>query len=143
MPAGEDVDEKERLDNLRTVPLFSHCSEETLTKILEIATEFEAQAGHVLVERNQPGAGLFVVEEGKLEVQLPHRQLELGAGEFVGELALLDEGSLHTARVSAATRVRALAIARDDFLDLLEADPQIALSMLHVVAARLSRLLRE
>jgi voltage-gated potassium channel len=138
-----NVDEKDRLENLRTVLLFSRCSEETLKKILDIATEFEAAAGHVLVERDQPGAGLFVLEEGKLEVQLPHRRLEVGPGEFVGELALLDETSLHTARVSALTPVRALAISRDDFIPLLEDDPHIALSMLRVVAARLARLLRE
>lgn len=137
------MDDKERLDRLRTVPLFSECSEETLRKILEIATEFEAARGHVLVERNQPGAGLFVLEEGSVEVQLPHRKIPLGAGEFVGELSLLDESHLHTARVCATSPVKALAIARDDFLALLEADPHISLSMLRVVATRLSTTLRE
>jgi CRP-like cAMP-binding protein len=137
------LDDKERLDRLRTVPLFSECSEETLRKILEIATEFEAARGHVLVERNQPGAGLFVLEEGSIEVQLPHRRIPLGAGEFVGELSLLDESHLHTARVCAISPVKALAIARDDFLALLQADPHISLSMLRVVATRLSNTLRE
>jgi CRP-like cAMP-binding protein len=137
------LDDKERLDRLRTVPLFSECSEETLRKILEIATEFEAARGHVLVERNQPGAGLFVLEEGSIEVQLPHRKIPLGEGEFVGELSLLDESHLHTARVCATSPVKALAIARDDFLALLQADPHISLSMLRVVATRLSNTLRE
>ena len=143
MTNSSELTAKERLENLRTVPLFSECSDETLTKILAIATEFEAEKGHVLVERNQPGAGLFVVEEGQLQVQLPHRKVDLGAGEFVGELSLLVENNLHTARVYALTPVRALAIARDDFNDLLGSDPHVALSMLRVVAQRLSDCLRD
>ena len=135
------MNETDGLSKLRTVPLFSECSDETLRKILEIATEFEAAKGHVLVERNQPGAGLFVIEEGTIEVQLPHRKIELGGGEFVGELSLLDERHLHTARVCATSRVKALAIARDDFLALLDSDPHMAKSMLRVVAARLSDLI--
>lgn len=137
------MNDRERLNKLRTVPLFSQCSEETLRKILEIATEFDAAKGHVLVERNQPGAGMFVIEEGTIQVQLPRRDIELGPGEFVGELSLLDENHLHTARVCATSPVKALAIARDDFLALIENDPHMAMSMLRVVAGRLSKMLRE
>jgi CRP-like cAMP-binding protein len=143
MAKSSEVTDRERLDNLRMVPLFSECSDETLRKILAIATEFDAEKGHVLVERNQPGAGLFVVEEGQIQVQLPHRKIDLGSGEFVGELSLLVENNLHTARVCTLSPVRALAISRDDFVDLLHTDPHIALSMLRVIAQRLSDSLRE
>jgi CRP-like cAMP-binding protein len=138
----DDVITSERRDRVRAVPLFAECSDETLNKILEIATEFEAQRGHVLVQRDDAGSGLFVLEEGRVAVELPGRRVELGEGEFFGELALLDEGVLHTARVAAVTPVRALAIARDDFLSLLESEPKIALAMLRVVAARLVRATR-
>jgi CRP-like cAMP-binding protein len=134
---------EERREKLRSVPLFSGCSDETLTKILDIATEFEAARGHVLVERDEPGTGLFVLEVGSVVVELPQRELSLGEGEFFGELALLDEGSLHSARVAAATPVKALAIRREDFLSLLESEPKIALAMLRVVAGRLTRLIRQ
>jgi CRP-like cAMP-binding protein len=137
------VTEQQRMEKLKSVPLFSECSEETLKKILAIATEFDAAKGHVLVERDQPGAGMFVIEEGQIQVQLPHRKIDLGAGDFVGELSLLVENNLHTARVCALTPVRALAISRDDFADLVDGDPHMALSMLRVVAQRLSESLRD
>jgi CRP-like cAMP-binding protein len=128
----------EQLQKLRAVPLFAECSQQTLERILEVATEFEAEHGHVLVERGRPGTGLFIIEEGTVSVALPGRTVELGPGEFFGELALLDERAVRTARVSVAARVRGLALYRDDFEDLLAADPKLAVVMLKVLARRLA-----
>ena len=138
-----EVELEERRRRLQAVPLFSQCSEDTLDRVLELATEFEAAPGHVLVQPNEAGTGLFLLESGSAVVELPRKRVELGPGEFFGELALLNETSLHGARVSAATPVRALAIRREDFVSLLESEPRIAVAMLRVVAARLSGLLRD
>jgi CRP-like cAMP-binding protein len=83
-----------------------------------------------------PGAGLFVLEQGTLSVELPGGAAELGPGEFVGDLALLTDAP-HTARVWASTDVRCLAISRRDFAELLEAHPRVAVDMLPVLARRL------
>ncbi|MDQ4065947.1 MAG: cyclic nucleotide-binding domain-containing protein [Actinomycetota bacterium] len=125
------------VETLRSVPLFEGLSDETLQRILDQGNEFEAVAGHVLVAPNQPGMGLFVVEEGTVTVDIRGREIELGPGEFFGELSLLDEGAVRHARVCAATDVRCLAIHRDDFTELIETEPQIARSMLRVLARRL------
>lgn len=129
----------ERVEKLRSVPLFAGLSDESLERILEHATEFEAAPGHVLVQPNQPGQGLFVIEEGSVTVELKDKKLELGEGEFFGELALLDESVRHTGRVCAATDLKALAINRDDFAELLENEPSIARSMLRVLAKRVAQ----
>jgi CRP-like cAMP-binding protein len=135
--AGESSTE-EQIAKLRAVPLFAGLNDEALAQILEHATDFEAAPGHVLVQPNQPGAGLFVIEEGSVTVELKDRKIDLGEGEFFGELALLDEKAVHGGRVCAATPLRALAISRDQFDELLENEPTIAKSMLRVLARRLS-----
>ena len=110
----------------------------TLGLLADVATEFEVAAGHVLVERGQEGAGMFVLVEGSVIVDLPAgRTIERGPGEFFGELALLGGGP-RTARVHAATPVRCLAIGRKDFDRLLETEPRIAVAMLPVLARRLA-----
>jgi CRP-like cAMP-binding protein len=122
---------------LRGIPLFADLDDPALAAIAGVATGFEAAAGHVLVERGQEGAGMFVLEEGTVAVQLPGgRTLERGPGEFFGELALLGGGP-RTARVHALSAVRCLAIGRADFADLLEREPRIAVAMLPVLARRL------
>ncbi len=123
---------------LRAVPLLAGSDEATLVRIAAVATEFDVPAGHVLVEHGQPGAGMFLLMEGTVTVELPHATVELGAGDFVGELALLAEGVTRTARVRATTRVRGLAIGRQAFRELLEEDPRIAVAMLPVLARRLA-----
>ncbi len=128
----------ERAEKLRSIPLFAELNDAALRRILEHANEFDAPAGHVLVQPNQPGAGLFVIEEGTVTVELRDRDVELGDGEFFGELALLDPRAVHVARVRTKTRCRMLAISRDDFEGLLEAEPKIAIAMLGTVAHRLA-----
>jgi CRP/FNR family cyclic AMP-dependent transcriptional regulator len=91
-----------------------------------------------VIEVGQPGNGLLVLEEGILVVEAPGgREIELGAGEFVGEIALLTDHP-HSARVRAGSDVTCLAIARADFARLLQEQPRIAVAMLPVLAARLS-----
>jgi CRP-like cAMP-binding protein len=126
------------LETLRSIPLFADLSEESIASILDCATEFEAQRGHVLVQPNQAGSGLFIIEQGVVEVELPHRTLELGPGEFFGELALLDEGATRTRRVRVVKQLRCLAIARSDFDRLLQTEPLMAISMLRTLARRLA-----
>ena len=97
----------------------------------------EASAGQVLVEARTAGSGMFVVEEGSVVVEREGRTIELGAGQFFGELALLTD-TQRTARVRAKTYARLLAIGRDQFRELLESEPKIALAMLEVLAKRLA-----
>ena len=69
------------IEKLRQIPLFLELSDRALERIGELATEFEEPAGWVLVEVGQPGSGMFVLEEGKVEVQTPDgREWELGPG---------------------------------------------------------------
>lgn len=125
--------------NLRAVPLFAELPDEVLAHIARCATEFEAAEGHVLVQPSMAGAGLFIIEEGTVTVEAQGKRLELGPGEFFGELALLDEGATHSARVCAASPLRCLAIGRDDFTELLTNQPPLALTMLRTVASRLAK----
>ncbi|HEX6255339.1 MAG TPA: cyclic nucleotide-binding domain-containing protein [Euzebyales bacterium] len=124
-------------DRLRSVPLFAGVSDDGLELVLAAASSHEVPAGHVLIQPDQAGAGLFVVEEGTVVVERPQGAVELGPGEFFGELALLWEGAVHSLRVRAVTPVRVLALARDDFTRLVESEPQVALAMLRVLARRL------
>lgn len=130
-------------DRLRTIPLFADLDDNTLLAIAEIASEVEVPAGQVMIRPYDPGLGMFVVEEGRVVVELSHgREVELGPGEFFGELALLIPEGVRAARVRAETDVRCLAIGRDDFAGLLDTEPSIAVAMLPVLARRLSEELR-
>jgi len=126
------------IEQLRSVPLFAELDEGSLEHLAEMASAFEVPAGHVLVEHGQPGSGMFCITEGTVTVELPGGPVELGPGEFVGELALLADGITRVARVRAKTEVKGLALGRSAFADLLEREPRVAVYMLPVLARRLA-----
>lgn len=124
-------------ETLRCVPLFAALDDDFLAHIAEVATEFECPPGYVLTERGQPGAGLFIIEEGTVEVNIPDGPtLHRGPGDFVGELAILTD-TPRTARVSCGEDVKGLAISRIEFKRLVDRQPVIAVAMLAELAHRL------
>lgn len=124
-------------DQLRSVPLFAGLDEAGLAHVAALATEFEAPAGLVLIDYGQAGTGLFVIEEGEVRIEPPDGgHVMRGPGEFVGELAVLADTG-RTARVSAATHIKALAIRRTDLDELMMDEPAIAVAMVRELARRL------
>ena len=130
--------EATELERLRKVPLFSELDDDGLMQVGAVTTEAEVSEGHVLIERGHAGAGLFILVEGTIEVELPDGDTrQIGPGEFFGELALLGS-DVRTARVQATTDARLMAISRADFASLLETQPKIAVGMLSLLARRLA-----
>jgi CRP-like cAMP-binding protein len=126
---------------LRAIPIFADLDDDALARIGAVVTEFEAPAGHVLTQPGQEGSGMFILEAGVVTVELPQSgSVTLGPGEFFGELAILASEVTRTARVQASTHVRCLAVARRDFAAILEAEPEIAVAMLPVLARRIASL---
>lgn len=124
---------------LRSVPIFAGLSDAAIERIVDVATELEVARSHVLVQPDEPGAGLFIIEKGSAIVELKNGRVEIGEGECFGELALLDEGAVHIGRVYAASPLRCIAISRNDFDRLLDEEPAIARSLLRVLARRLAQ----
>jgi CRP-like cAMP-binding protein len=122
---------------LRSIPMFAGLEGPALADLAACMTSFEAPAGQVLVEVGQPGSGLFVIQAGEVHVELPGRVVTRGAGDVVGEIALLTDRP-RTARVRATSTVRCWALARKDFARLLEEHPTIAVRMLPALADKLA-----
>jgi CRP-like cAMP-binding protein len=80
--------------------------------------------GATLIRQGEAGERLYVIRAGRVEVlrtepgQAAQRVAELGAGDFFGEIALLN-ACPRTATVRALTPVRAWSLSRRDFDDVL------------------------
>jgi CRP-like cAMP-binding protein len=113
-------------NRLRAVPLFADLEDDRLDELAAAATEFDAPAGQTLVERGDPGSGMFVLEKGRAVVEAPEGRRELGPGDVFGERALVSDDIQRSARVRAETDVRCLAIGRAEVERLLTDHPQLA-----------------
>ena len=84
----------------------------------------------------KPADAFYVILDGQVRVEAPGRTIELGAGDFFGEMALID-GEPRSATVVAAADLFVMMIPRTKFLKLLEAEPKIALAILATLSRRL------
>jgi CRP-like cAMP-binding protein len=130
------MNDSARLEQLRAIPMLAALPDTALTRLAERASDFEAPAGQVLVQANEPGSGVLILASGRATVELGEKSIDCVAGECIGELALILDDVVHVARVRAVTDVRGIAISRGDFKDLL-ADADIAGALLRVLARRL------
>jgi len=125
-----------RVELIRRLPLFELCSKRDLRRIAALAVERTVDEGTELIREGEPGTEFFVVVEGEVEVRRRGRRVaRLGPGSYVGEIALLSR-SPRTATVVAATDLRVLAIAGRDFVELLDAIPELWLKVARTLADR-------
>jgi CRP-like cAMP-binding protein len=125
-----------RVELIRHLPLFELCSKRDLRRIASLADERRVEPGTELIREGEPGTEFYVVVEGEVDVRRGGRRIaRLGAGSFVGEIALLSR-SPRTATVVAATRLRVLAITGRDFVELLDTLPELWLKVARTLADR-------
>ena len=127
-----------RVEALRRVPLFAGLADDELEQIADASNEVEVPAGQLLVQPGMKGTGMFFICEGTAIVETKRDQLELGPGQFFGELALMSPDATRTARVRAKTDVRCLALDRASFRTLVAEHPEVAASLLEVALGRLA-----
>jgi CRP-like cAMP-binding protein len=106
--------------------ILESVNDEDLRRLRGVGSEVEFVAGQVLIERGQPGAGVFVVVDGSVVVEAPESTRELGPRAVVGERALLSGGGTRTARVRALTDGVLLAVDRAEIDRLCAEDSAFA-----------------
>ena len=108
-------------------------------RLAERLTVHALRAGDWLFREGEPGDRMFVVRSGRLDVVSEEDGdvlRRIGRGEVVGELALLT-GSPRSASVRAHRDSELLAVAREDFDDLLRKDEEFALALMRAIGEKL------
>jgi CRP-like cAMP-binding protein len=127
-----------RVEALRRVALFSQLGDEELQCVAEAVNEVEIPAQQLLVQPGTAGTGMFFICDGTAVVETKRDEIELGPGQFFGELALISEDATRTARVRAKTDLRCLALDRASFRELVSEHPDVAASLLEIALGRLA-----
>ena len=94
-------------------------------------------AGTAIVEQGQLGREAFVVLDGRVEVKRGGRKVaDLGVGDVVGELSLLDHGP-RTATVVCDSDCTLFVIDQRHFRSVIEHSPSIAMKLLASLAGHI------
>lgn len=130
----------EKIELLRTVPLFHALRERELERISALADIIDLPADRCIMSQGERGAEMFVLVSGTARVERDGAVLaDRGPGEVLGEIALLDGGP-RTATVTLTEASRLLVLARREFQALLDEFPEVRLHVFETVAHRLRSL---
>ena len=143
----EDPRKQGLINILRKVPLFAELSRGELKKVSKIIHERQYSKGEYLFRMGDPGAAMFIVRAGQIDIVLPNDEAQdfvlasLGTGSFLGELALLDD-SPRSASAIAPTETMALAFFRADLNKLIETEAHIGSKILKELALIIGKRLK-
>lgn len=120
---------------LRTIPALAGCPTRRLRKMASLMDVVTLPAGAVLTTEGAFESQVFLLVEGAVAVTVGGDPVaELGPGEVVGELAVLDRHRRRTATTTARTPVTALVLTPRGLDSLLRGFPEAA-ALVHGAAA--------
>jgi CRP/FNR family cyclic AMP-dependent transcriptional regulator len=129
---------------LKNVDLFNNVSEDELNRLSSIMLEQTARKDSVVVARDEVGNSMFLILSGRMKVVIQGdngREVILTilkAGEFFGEMALLDDLP-RSASVVAAEDCKLLVLRREQFTEHIAKSPTTALNVMSELSLRLRR----
>ncbi|MEP7199120.1 MAG: cyclic nucleotide-binding domain-containing protein [Chloroflexota bacterium] len=125
------------------VPILASLPPAELDRLAPSLSKRTFPANTVIFKEGERGDVFYIILSGQAQVikalgTADERVLAVsGAGEFVGEMSLLNANGLRTADVRALTAVEALEVPCDEFDALLKRYPSVGYELVHVLSQRL------
>jgi len=134
---------------LANVPLFRSLPADEIAGLLERYRTWNAPAGALVLQEGQPGEEFYVILSGQVEIIRALGSAEesyLGlrrAGEFIGEIGLLNPQAPRSATARVAAEACLLVVTYADFNRLLARYPGLAYELASVLSARITETMEE
>lgn len=126
----------EIVDFLKSVPLFSEVSKNSLSKLSELVQFENFFRNELILEKGTPGDAMYVIIKGKVKIHGGSYVFnELGEKDSFGEFALI-ENSVRSATVTSIDRSTILKIESSHFWELMKDDYMFANSILSKLIKR-------
>ncbi len=130
------------LNIISAIPLFNGLPDDQLNAIRQIAVEKQYNKGQTIFSEGDKTKGFFVVVDGRVKIykvssegkeQILHI---FEAGQSFGEVTVFTEQQL-PANAQTLAKSRLLHIHRSAFVDLVTANPSLALNLLAIMSKKL------
>ena len=139
--------ESPTLARLHEIPLFAELTAGELRIVDNLLHERDYVKDEIVFDEGEEGQAIYFILTGKVLICRQGRPIdgiiaELSAGQFFGELALLDDAP-RMAQVRAAEDCTLAVFFREDFLGLLQTHAGIASKISLQLARHIGQRLRE
>jgi voltage-gated potassium channel len=122
-----------------SVPLFSHLEAQRIAEIVALLKPRLAVPGEVIVQKGAPGNCMYFISSGQVQVNVPDRPVFLQAGDFFGEIALIEHRA-RTASVTTVTSCQLLILDEADLEELMISDDVLAADIKRIAEERRAEL---
>lgn len=132
------------IEALKGVELFDGLTADELQAVAALCQERRLKRGDVLIQQGQAGLELYIVTEGFVEVvrqsdgEDQRVVVQLGPGQIVGEMALVDQGPRSATVRALNTPTVVQVIPKQAFDALCEQNTAIGYKVMRNMAADLS-----
>ena len=135
-----EVDGGAVVERLSAVDIFAPLSVEETGMLAQAAVRHVFAPGETVIRAGDPGSSMFVVHNGKVQVQLnengrPRPVATLNEGDFFGEMALFT-GEPRTANVVALEETEVLEIGHAAMKRVFDTNPDLVESLSFIMAER-------
>lgn len=146
--------EREVYDALKQTYIFQPLSRKELRFVQETVHVRSFKAGEAIFRQGEVGVGMYILLKGLLDIYVDHPVEEelpprshlvtrLKAGDFLGELSLVETNSRRTATAIAAEDSLMIGFFKPDLLEILERQPATGVKILLRLSEVLGRRLKE
>ena len=130
----------QKLELLKRVPLLEGLGRREIEEVGRLAEEIDLPAGHVLMRQGGSGTEFFVIIDGTVRIDRDGAPIKtLGPGDFLGEIALIDDGP-RTATATTESPAKMLVVGHREFHSLMDQFPSIQVCVLQALAQRVRNL---
>lgn len=130
---------------LQKVPFFSALDKGDAETLATRLVPRRFTVDQIIFHHGDPGGLLYIITDGKVKIthSMPDGQEALlailGAGDFFGELALLDDAP-RSATAEAMENTETLTLHRDEFIGYISQNPEFAYHVMRTLAKRIRHL---
>jgi CRP-like cAMP-binding protein len=126
-------------EQLAQVPLTAGLPQNVRRRLADVGKQRTYDAGEAIVREGDTGTALYIILSGRAQVEQDGKVLgELNAGDFFGELALIEEHR-RSATVSATEPTQCVLYPAWEFTSLLAEHPEVAVPIMTELIRRLHR----
>ncbi len=127
----------DKIAHIKSIPLFAKLSQKELAEVSRHCDEITVASNQVLANEESPGEECFIIVSGEITIRRNRRKLAVkGAGEIVGEMALLDELP-RSATLVTSQDSNLLVFSRRDFRLIMNELPSVSRKLLETLSERL------
>ena len=135
------------IQTLQHNELFRGMSDAELGKIADLAQAIPYNAGDVIFQQGEAGDTLYLIHTGQVEVQVQTENgtmsaVYLGAGQTVGEMALVDQATRSASIIAVDQPTELFRIPINGLIELCQTEARIGYALMRNIAQDLSFKLR-